>query len=142
MRDKHRLRVRVQACELRREINTRLLPIGQAIDPIEQPHRLGVIAVRRMFREGIIEARIDQEVSEAGMAYPVNQHGEVARHMIAVGLPTKSLAHQVGSLGAKSQQPGRRNYGAEAQITRRSTALADGVSTAMSVRVQSDRLML
>jgi carboxymethylenebutenolidase len=91
MRDKHRLRVRVQACELRREINTRLLPIGQAIDPIEQPHRLGVIAVRRMFREGIIEARIDQEVSEAGMAYPVNQHGEVARHMIAVGLRSQPM---------------------------------------------------
>jgi hypothetical protein len=40
-----------------------------------------------MFRERVVEARIDQEVSEAGMVYPVHQRFEIARHMIAVGLP-------------------------------------------------------
>jgi hypothetical protein len=28
---------------------------------------------------------VDPEVAEAGMVYPVNQHGEIARHMLAVG---------------------------------------------------------
>jgi hypothetical protein len=39
-----------------------------------------------MFSEGIVEARVDQEVAEAGMVYPVNQHSEIARRMIAVSL--------------------------------------------------------
>jgi len=39
-----------------------------------------------MLREGVVEAGIDQKVSEAGMVYPVDQHGEIARPMIAIGL--------------------------------------------------------
>jgi hypothetical protein len=39
-----------------------------------------------MFREGLVEARVDQEVSEVGMVYPVNQDGEIAWRMVAVGL--------------------------------------------------------
>ncbi len=45
------------------------------------------VAIRRMFREGVVEARVDQEISEARVVYPVNRHGEIARHMIASGLP-------------------------------------------------------
>jgi hypothetical protein len=54
--------VNAQAGELCRQIFTRLLPVGDAVDPIEEPHRLGVIAVRRMFREGVVETCVDQEV--------------------------------------------------------------------------------
>jgi hypothetical protein len=39
-----------------------------------------------MFRKGVVEARVDQEVSEVGMVHPMHQHGEIARHVIAVGL--------------------------------------------------------
>ena len=39
-----------------------------------------------MLREGVVEARVDQEIAEAGMVYPVNQHSEIARPMVAVGL--------------------------------------------------------
>jgi hypothetical protein len=87
MREEHRLRVNVQARELCRQVHARLLPVGNAVGPIEQLHRLGVIAVGRMLREGVVEARVDQEVSEAGMVYPMHQYGEIARNMVAVGLP-------------------------------------------------------
>jgi len=87
MCEEHRLRVNVQARELCRQVHARLLPVGHTVGPIEELHRLGVTAVGRMFREGVVETRVDQEVSEAGMVYPVNQHGEIARHMVAVGLP-------------------------------------------------------
>src|SRR5450755_3635229 len=86
MREEHRLRVNVEGGKLRREIPTWLLPVGDAVDPIEEPHRFGVIAVWRMFREGAVEASVDQEVSEAGMMDPVHQHGEIPRRMIARGL--------------------------------------------------------
>jgi hypothetical protein len=56
MREEHRLRMNAQTRELRGQIRTRLLPVGHAVNPIEEPHRLGVIAVRWMFREGLIEA--------------------------------------------------------------------------------------
>ncbi len=69
------------------QVHARLLPVGHAVGPIEQLHRPGVISVGRIFREGVVEARVDQEVAEAGMVYPVNQYGEVARRMVAVGLP-------------------------------------------------------
>ena len=39
-----------------------------------------------MFREGVVEARVDQEISGVGMVHPVNQHSKITRHMIAVGL--------------------------------------------------------
>jgi hypothetical protein len=87
MGEKHRLRLNVQARELRRQICTRLLPVGHAVNPVEELHRIGVITVRRMFGEGVVEARVDQEVSKVWMVYPVHQHGEIARPMIAVGLP-------------------------------------------------------
>src|ERR1035438_4240144 len=56
MREEHRLRVNVQARELCRQVHARLLPVGNAVGPIEQLHRLGVIAVGRMLREGVVEA--------------------------------------------------------------------------------------
>src|SRR5262249_5063896 len=40
-----------------------------------------------MFREGVVEAAVDQEVPEIGMMYPMHQHCEIARVMIAVRLP-------------------------------------------------------
>src|SRR5215469_3597448 len=86
VREKYRPRVNVQKRELRREIFAWLLAIGHAIDPIKELHRLGVIAVRRMFREGVVEARVDEYVSEAWMMYPMNQNGKIARRMIALGL--------------------------------------------------------
>src|SRR5215831_16386554 len=39
-----------------------------------------------LFREGIVEACVDKEVSETGMVYPMNQNGEISRHMIALCL--------------------------------------------------------
>jgi hypothetical protein len=69
MLEKHRLRVNPPARQLRLQIFTRFLP--------------GIIAVRRMFREGVVEASVDQEVSETGMAHPMNQHGEIARGAIS-----------------------------------------------------------
>ena len=30
------------------------------------------VAIRRMFREGVVEARVDQEISEARVVYPMN----------------------------------------------------------------------
>jgi hypothetical protein len=69
-----------------REIFARLLAIGHAIGSIEELHRLGVIAVRRVFREGVVEARVDEEVSEAGMVNPMNQSGKISRFMIALCL--------------------------------------------------------
>jgi len=66
MREERRLRVNIQARELLCQIHARLLPVGHAVGPIEQLHRLGVIAVRWMFREGVVEARVDQKVAETG----------------------------------------------------------------------------
>lgn len=83
---KHRLGVQVQARELRPEIRARLLRIRDAVDPIKKYHRLGVISVGRMLRKGVVEACIHQKVTEAGMVYPMNQDGEIARPMIAIGL--------------------------------------------------------
>ena len=39
-----------------------------------------------MLREGVVETSVDEEVSEAGMVYPMNQNGEISRRMIAIGL--------------------------------------------------------
>src|ERR1700683_702417 len=87
MGEEQRLTAEVQTRELRPQIQARFLPVGDAVGPSEELHRLGVAAVGRMFGEGVVEARVDQEVAEAGMVYPVNQHGEIARRMVAVGLP-------------------------------------------------------
>ena len=75
MCEKYSSRVNVQTVELRRKVLALLLTIGHAIDPIEELHSLGVIAVRRMFREGAVEACVDEEIPEAGMMYPMNQNG-------------------------------------------------------------------
>src|SRR5262252_8766721 len=83
MGEKYCPRVNVQTGELRRQIFASLLAVRHAIEPIEELHRLGVIAVRRMFREGVVESCVDEEVSEAGMVYPMNQNCEISRHMIA-----------------------------------------------------------
>src|SRR5215813_11922190 len=87
VREEHRLGVNVHARELSTQICAGLLPIGYAVDPIEQSHRFGVAAIRRMFRERVVKARVDQEVSEFGMVYPVNKHTEIARPMMTVRLP-------------------------------------------------------
>ncbi len=84
MCEEHCLRVNVQARELCPQVHARLLPVGHVVGPIEELHRFGVVAVGRMFREGVVESRVDQEVAEAGMVYPVNQHGEIARRVVAV----------------------------------------------------------
>src|SRR5262245_66448006 len=86
VREKHGLWVNVAVGELRGQICARLLPVRHAVDPIEQLHSLGVIAIRWMFREGVVEAAVDQEVSETRMVYPMYQRCEIARNMIAVGL--------------------------------------------------------
>ena len=39
-----------------------------------------------MFREGFVEARVDQKVTKLWMVYPVHQYREIARSMVAVGL--------------------------------------------------------
>src|SRR5215469_5331035 len=86
MCEKYRPRMNIQAGELRRQIFAWLLAVGHAIDPIKELHRFGVVAVRRVFREGVVEACVDEEVSEARMVYPMNQNGKVSRRMIALGL--------------------------------------------------------
>jgi hypothetical protein len=39
-----------------------------------------------MLCERVVETRVDQKVAKTGMVYPVHQYGEIARHMIAIGL--------------------------------------------------------
>ena len=57
--EKHRLRVNVRVRELCTQICTGLLAIGYAVDQIEQSHRVGVVAVGRMFRKRVVKARVD-----------------------------------------------------------------------------------
>src|SRR6516164_146311 len=76
----------VQSYELGSQIFTLALPVGHSVDPIEQRHRLCVIAVRRVFCEGIVEPRIDEEIPKARMMYPMDKNGEISRHVIALGL--------------------------------------------------------
>jgi hypothetical protein len=87
MREKHRLWMNIVMRELRRQVCAGHLPVRDAIDPIEQPHRFGVIAIRWVSGEGVIEGGVDQEVSEAGMVYPMRQRSQISRNVIAVGLP-------------------------------------------------------
>jgi hypothetical protein len=39
-----------------------------------------------MLRERIVKSSVNQEVSELGMAYPVNEYGEIARRVITFSL--------------------------------------------------------
>src|SRR5215469_5605007 len=86
MCEKYRPRVNIQTGELRRQIFAWLLAVGHAIDPIKELHSLCVIAVGRMFREGVVEARVNEEVSEARMMDPMNQNSKISRQMIALCL--------------------------------------------------------
>src|SRR6516165_342548 len=83
MREENCLRMNVEACELSRQVFSALLAVGDAIHPIEKLHRLGVTAIRRIFRKRVIETRIHKEVSKARMVYPMNQYGEIPWPMIA-----------------------------------------------------------
>jgi len=56
MREELSLWVNVHARELRGEICSSLLAIGHAVDPVEQFHRVGVVAVWRIFRERVVKA--------------------------------------------------------------------------------------
>src|SRR6516165_6120888 len=78
--------VNVHADELGRQIFTLALPIGHAVRPIEQRHRLGVIAVRWVLREGIVEPRVDEKIPEARMVYSMHKNGEISWHMVTLGL--------------------------------------------------------
>ena len=86
VREKYLLRANIQMGKLRREIFASWLVVGHAIDPIVEFHRLGVVAVRRMARKGVIESCVDEEVSEARMVYPMNENSEIAGRMIALSL--------------------------------------------------------
>src|SRR5215510_3519910 len=82
----HCLWVNVQSDELGSQIITLALPVGHAVGPIEQSHRLCVITVRRVFREGVVEPRIDEEIPKARMMCPMHKSGKISRHVIALGL--------------------------------------------------------
>lgn len=84
MCEKHCPRMNIETDELRPQIFSWQLVVGHAIDPIEELHRLCVIAVRGMFREGVVETCVDEEVSEAGVVDPMDQNSEISWRMIAL----------------------------------------------------------
>src|SRR5215467_9754534 len=78
--------VNVHSDELGSQIFTLALTISHAVGPIEQRHRLCVIAVWWAFREGIVESRVDEKIPKARMMYPMHKNGEISWHMITLGL--------------------------------------------------------